>query len=453
MRTILLVAVTVAGVLVVGQTLLAEDPAETIRRLQEQVRELEQRVNSLEHRRETNPTVAAAKTAPELTLGSGGLSIASGGGEFKLRLRGYAQADARFYLQDSTHALTDSFLLNRVRPVFEGTVFRNYDFKVMPDFGQGKAVVQDAYIDAHFLPWLSLRAGKYKGPVGLERLQSARDLVFVERALPTDLVPNRDVGLAVHGDLLGGALSYEAGVFNGAADGRSDDVDESDSKDVEGRLFARPFKRTSVTLLRGLGLGVAGTFGHENGAAPAYTTIGQQPFFSFASGVIASGTRTRVAPQGYYYWGPFGMLGEYVLSAEDVGKGTVGATLRNSAWQVAGSYVLTGEQASYTGVVPDRPFDLRAGGWGALELAARVSRLDVDPKAFSNFGPVTTPNLLADSARSAGRATSWGVGLNWYLNRSLKFVTDYELTYFRQGAAAGNREAEQVLFSRLQIVF
>lgn len=449
------VAVAIASLCGTRSQAHADEAVDEIKTLKEQIQQLDQKLRVLERKQELAHDAAQDRTtsAPVVTAGADGFVIKSADDNFKLKLRGYLQADGRFYLGDSQHTFTDTFLLNRVRPVFEGTVFKNFDFKLMPDFGQGKAVVQDAYLDAHFLPWLSLRAGKYKGPVGLERLQSARDLIFVERALPTDLVPNRDIGAAVHGDFLGGVLGYEAGVFNGAADGGSDDADESDSKNVAGRIFVHPFKKTNVAPLQSLGLGVAGTIGHENGTAPSYKTIGQQTFFSFNSGVTANGDRTRVSPQGYYYWGPFGLLGEYVVSAQDVNKGALKERLHNSAWQVAASYVLTGEKASHNGVVPHRPFDPRQGQWGALELAARVSQLNVDPNAFYNFGSGAKPNTLADPTKSASGASSWGVGLNWYLNKNVKFVTDYEQTHFDGGAPSSNRNEERAIFTRVQVTF
>ena len=46
-----------------------------------------------------------------------------------------------------------------------------------------------------FQPWFAVTAGKFKVPVGLERLQSANDIRFVERAFPTSLLPNRDLGV------------------------------------------------------------------------------------------------------------------------------------------------------------------------------------------------------------------------------------------------------------------
>lgn len=448
-------AVAIAGLYGISRPVPAADTADEIKALREQIQKLDEQVRVLERKAEIEKEAAdqKARSAPVVTAGADGFAIKSADDNFKLKLRGYIQADGRFCPGDSRHAFTDTFLLNRVRPVFEGTVFKNYDFKLMPDFGQGKAVIQEAFLDAHVLPELSVRIGKYKGPVGLERLQSARDLVFVERALPTDLVPNRDIGAAMHGEFLDGVSGYEVGVFNGAADGAVDDAGESDSKDLAGRVFVHPFKKSNLAPLHGLGLGVAGTTGHENGTAPAYKTVGQQTFFSFTSGVTANGNRNRISPQGYYSWGPFGLLGEYVVSSQDVNKGTLAERLQNSAWQVAASYWLTGEKAAYGDIAPTRPFHLRKGQWGAFQLAARISQLSVDRAAFHNFGTAVKPNTFAGPTKSASGVTSWGVGLNWYLNKDVKFVTDYERAHFDGGASGGDRREEQVIFTRVQVSF
>ena len=467
-------------------TATAEDTntLELIRQLQRRIDELEQKVRTLEAGKPPPPAPtdkagrppleqpgeqlktpqaetglggeaapARAGQAPKISLGENGLSFSSADDRFKFRVRGYIQADGRFYLDDQNHSATDTFLLNRARPVFEGTVFNNYDFKLMPDFGQGRASIQDAFLDARFLPWLNVRAGKYKGPVGLERLQSARDLIFVERALPTDLVPNREIGVALHGGFFNSALEYEAGIFNGSPDGASNDADENDSKDFEGRLFAYPFKRLEFEPLRGLAIGVAGTTGHENGTAPSYKTISQQTFFSYSPGVTANGTRNRIVPQAFYYWGPLGLLGEFVISSQDISSAGLHERLDHSAWQVAAFYVLTGEPASYTGVVPTRPFHPGQGQWGALELVARVSQLTIDPDAFRNLGTPAAPVFLANPASSASKATAFSAGLNWYLNRGVKFMVDYEHTQFDGGAPNGDRRDEHAILSRVQVVF
>ena len=47
---------------------------------------------------------------------------------------------------------TDNFLLRRVRPIFAGTVGRHFEFQIMPDFGIGTTVLQDAWLDVNYSP-------------------------------------------------------------------------------------------------------------------------------------------------------------------------------------------------------------------------------------------------------------------------------------------------------------
>ena len=306
---------------------------------------------------------------------------------------------------------------------------------------------------------------KYKPPVGLEQLQQDQWLFFAERGLPSDLVPQRDVGLQLSGDLFGGIVSYAGGIFNGVVDNGIADFDTWDSKDGVARIFLQPFKTTDLDPLKGLGFGVAGTIGNQQFTSsstnlPTYKTTGQLTFFSYRSGVAPNGTEFRGTPQAYYYWGPLGLLGEYVVSEQDVQAGAVHDQLRNKAWQAQASFVLTGENATYNGVIPRRPFDPKKGGWGALELVGRYGDLRIDPDAFST-APTAANLRFADPTKSAQEAREWGVGLNWYLNRSVKLVLDYEQTTFNGGAGTAtattynirDRQTEQVIITRAQISF
>ena len=95
---------------------------------------------------------------------------------------------------------------------------------------------------------------------------------------------------------------------------------------------------------------------------------------------------------------------------------------------------------------PLRPFDLESGGWGAWEIALRYSQLEIDNDAF-DLG-------LASRSVSSRRAQAWAVGLNWYLNRNLKYVVNYERTGFNLGGPMGqDRDPENVLLTRMQISF
>jgi phosphate-selective porin OprO/OprP len=373
-----------------------------------------------------------------------GFVVQSASGDYRLQFNSILQADGRFYENDRDRLATDSFLLRSARPILQGTVARRFDVYLAPDFGQGQSLIQDAYLDARFSPKLRLRVGKMKTPFGLERLQSEANILFVERALPTGIVPNRDVGIQLSGDLAGGVFTYAAAVLNGVADGASADLSSSDARDAAARGFLRPFRKAGGPF-RGLGLGVAATFGRQQGSLPVYRTPGQVVFFNYVQGASADGHRTRLSPQGNFYGGPVGVIFEYARSTQRVRKDPAAADVTNQAWQVAASWLITGENATPNGVKPRKAFDPGRGQWGAFELAARAHGLTVGDEAFARG--------FADIKKSARKATAWGVDLNWYLNRNVKYVLNFEQTRFDGGGADGDRETENVVFFRAQLAF
>ena len=400
-------------------------------------------------RPEDKPETKPAKTDNAPGPKGTGIVLQSPDGNNSLRIRGYVQSDARAFTSTSGATGVDSFFLRRIRPVFEGTVYKYWDFKIMPDFAAGAALIQDAYVDFHYWKEASLLAGKYKEPVSLERLQSARDLIFIERSIANNLQPNRDVGVQLHGELLQGRLSYVAGAFNGVNDSQSLDGDTNNDKDFAGRIFAQPWKNDRRSVLQGLGFGVAGSIGGETDSlsATALKTTGRSTFYKYASGVSGGGDRTRFSPQFFYFRGPLGLMGEYLVYTQDVVKGAKRAALSDSGYFLQASYVLTGEKASYTGVVPRHNFDPKQGKFGAVELAARYSRLDFDPEAF--HGGFADP---AASARSAGEFT---FGVNWYFNPLVKLQLNYAHTEFNRALKFGTEKLdhEDVFLSRFQVAF
>lgn len=450
-----------------GSRLAAQNAATPIdaNALLQRIEELEQRVKVLDRNRELGEEAATerAKAASTVSIGAGGLQVQSADTNFVLRVRGGLQVDGRFFTGEAV--ANDTFLLRRVRPILEGTVFGKFDYRLMADFASGvtqttanNGSVLDAYINARLSPAFQIQAGKFKEPVGLERLQSWRNLLFVERGFPTQLVPNRDTGLMLHGGFWNNALCYQAGVFNGTADGGSSDFDANDAdKDFAGRLFVQPFKQSRTEALRGLGFGVAGTIGEHAGAPRAYVSDGAQRFFTYLTGtgmqpnVVSDGNTWRVTPQGYYYWGPFGIFGEYVVSSQELRQAGGGAgagsraTLKNTAWQIAGSYFLTGENNSFEPVSPRKSFLPANGHWGAWEITTCVGELDVDDAAFPVF---------ANPAQSATKAFYWGVGLNWHLNRNVKLQFNYVTTDFDGGESnPALAQTEHLFLTRAQFAF
>ena len=397
-----------------------------------------------------------------------GFYISSADGNNKLKIGGYTQLDGRFFLDDKNSSLTNQFLFRRARLDISGTVFKYFDFRILPDFAQpnssSSVVLFDAFVVGNFIPEIKPLVGKFKPPVGLERLQSAKALLFVERAQPTNLVPNRDFGGQLFGDLLNGAFSYQLAVVNGVPDNvNPTSGDANDDKDFDGRIFTVPFKDAPIDVLKGLGLGVAGSYGRQRGNTsttdtPTYKTFGQATYFAYKGAVaatsttpaqgptIAYGERSRYAPQAYYYFGPLGLFGEYVDSTQGVKRDNKTESLANNAWQVAASFVVTGEAASYNGVVPANPFDPFTGKWGAFEIAGRYGQLEVDTGAFKNG--------YADPSTSARRDKEWVVGGNWYLNRAIKLSLDYANSDFLGGAPKnGDRSTEKAIVGQVQLAF
>lgn len=426
------------------------------------VEELEQQVRILKRQLELDKEASTekAKTTPVVSAGASGFSFRSADTNFVLKVRGYIQADTRWYPDDHSAGMAnDTFLLRRVRPIIEGTVYEKFDYRLMLDFGSNVSLssandpfVQDAYVNARFQPWFQVQAGKFKEPVDLERLQSGANLLFVERGYPTILAPNRDVGIQIQGEVLDGALTYAVGAFNGVQNNGSGDFETvDDEKDIAGRIFTTPFKNSNKDALRGIGFGVGGSIGNQEGTPGTLRSPGQQAIFSYTGGtpaaVVADGEHWRIAPQGYYYYGPFGLFGEYIISNQELRKttapvGTISA--QNTAWMVAASYFLTGEENSYKAVTPKKPFSPGNGGWGAFEVAARVQQLDIDDDVFPAY---------ASPATSTSGAFSWGLGLNWHLNKNFKVNLNYEQTDFDGGTSSLLADGEKVIMTRAQISF
>ncbi|HEV7784551.1 MAG TPA: porin [Thermoanaerobaculia bacterium] len=436
----------------------AQEPqtSETPQTTDQKLEELDQKIRVLDRKIELDKEAAAekAKAAGTVTADKSGFSIRSADGAYRLRIGGYVQFDSRFFLDEKQRSTVDTFTLRRVRPILEGTVAKIFDFRIMPDFGAGQTVLQDAYVEGRFSPAFRVRAGKFKPPVGLERLQSGADLLFVERSLPTNLVPNRDLGVQIAGDLAGGVVSYQVGVFNGVVDGGIADADTNSEKDVAARLFFQPFVRGSGPL-KNLGLGIAGTSGNPSGTVaapglPTYRSPGQATVFAYRSDgtapntTIADGRHVRIVPQAYLYSGPFGLLAEYASSRQDVTRGILSRELDHRSWQAAASWVISGGVPTYRSVDPKVVFDPAAHTWGAWEVKVRFSKLDIDPATFP---------LFANPASAIRSEQAVAAGLNWYLNRNVRLLFDYERTSYDGGFTTGDREDEKIFFSRFQIQF
>jgi len=432
-------------------------PAQTLT-TQQEIDQLRQQLDQLEQKQKTDEAAAAATAATAanpapnaaaVTADTGGFTIRSHDGDFVLKIGADIQVDNRSFFGTGSQSLSDTILLRRVRPTFSGTIYHYVDYFIRPDFGQGTTVIYDAYAELKYFSRVKLRVGKFKPPVGLERLQSDDDTSFNERGLPTLLVPSRDIGFQFSGDVIQNRVSYAVGVFNGVPDNSLSDAAVSSHRDYAARLFLTPFQPESTNPLSGLGFGLGVSSGSVDGEAlPSYKTFGQNAFITFASGVTEAGHRTRLAPQSYYYLGPFGLLAEYGLTEEGLQKGNFRTDVGYRAWQTGASYLLTGEKKSFGSPTPRHSFDPKNGGWGAWELAFRVGGFAADQALYGDG--------FASPTASAREAHERVGSLNWYLNRLFRVGVDYGNTDFGGGGAlnlGGNRNEEKVVIIRFQINF
>ena len=385
---------------------------------------------------------AHAQTAapPLVVKWNNGLDVGTADGANDFQIGTLVELDGRFDLDDPLHEVTNTFVMRRVRPIFQGRAMKYFEFRVMSDFGNGQTVLFDAYFDVRFTRTFRLRFGKDKTPLGLEQLYSDYALLLPERTLLTNLVPNRDVGVQVQGSAAA-IVSYIVGVMNGIPDNSNGDIDTNSSKDFVGRLTVQPFNRTRNAALRGFGTAVGITAGNEDGPLPSYKTTAQQTFFSYAANVVADGTRTRVSPSAFYYYKSFGAFAEYAHNTQAVLGPSAFADLTHTAWEVTGSYVLTGEPTSDRGVIPAKPFDPALHHWGAVQVVARHSRITLDPAALT---------LGLASPSSSGTASATGVAALLYANPYMKYVLSFERTVFDDNPH-GKRPPEHALVFRLQL--
>ena len=150
------------------------------------------------------------------------------------------------------------------------------------------------------------------------------------------------------------------------------------------------------------------------------------PTTLISTGAIANASGAQVySAEVAGTYGPLFFQGEYFWFNIDRNAATglppFGATnLKFEGGYAEATFILTGETrkynpsaAAYYGVVPEHPFSLAGGGWGAWEIAGRVSTIDLNDR------------LATATGIAGGRQTVYTAGLNWYVNRNVRFLFDY----------------------------
>src|SRR5690606_21484957 len=165
------IGLSVLGLGIASPTVLGQETNNNSNEaLLRRIEELEQQVKVLGRKAEISEETEAdkAKIAAPVSIGTSGFQIRSADTNSLLKIRGYLQADSRWFIDDegASSPSNDTFLLRRVRPIIEGTVYEKFDYRLMLDFGSGvtanngnNAYIQDGYVNARLWPALQIQAG------------------------------------------------------------------------------------------------------------------------------------------------------------------------------------------------------------------------------------------------------------------------------------------------------
>ena len=278
------------------------------------------------HSRCAGGSGAHARHAPGGGRLSGRLLRADANGDNRLLFGIVAQADGRFSLDDPT-PIINTFTMRKFRPTLSGRVARYFDFKVMPDFGNGTDGRPGRVLRHPVLAEVP-RPHRQGQDAGRLRAAARRRVSAASRSdrwrrascpIATSAFRCRAISSAPK-------FFYAAGVFNGVPDGSSSttDVDTNNGKDLAGRIVVQPFAIGATPPGALNGLGIPGRRDRRASRRARCRRSGRpsaRPTSRTRSTATANGSRTRVTPAVFYYYKSFGGFAEYMRSTQDVSQG------------------------------------------------------------------------------------------------------------------------------------
>lgn len=287
--------------------------------------------------------------------------------------------------------------------------------------GQGKQL-RYAFVTHQLSPKLYVDVGQLDQPFALEGMATSKNMTFMEWGLPIILVPYYHFGTVVSRRFKHGAIT--AGYFGKTLGQKFDDAGHGGSV----RAFFSPIHSPSITLHVGASAGLR----HPKTEVARFSNTPESAITKLRlvdTGPITGVDSVRaLALESALIHGPLSLQGELVHTTAQRRSTADAAFTGGYAYA---SYILTGEQ---------RAFDQGRGafgsigplaGAGAVELAGRVSFLDLDD------GPIR-----------GGRETNYTLGLNWYVNRHARLMLNFVSAHSTRNGQSDNPTAIQ---TRLQL--
>lgn len=344
------------------------------------------------------------------------------------------QADAYTFDQDAASLAT-------VGDVPDGTAFRRArvgwfgdwqqtEYRIEFDFAQfGRPTFLDVWAGLKDVPCVNyVRVGHFFEPFSLERITSNRFTTFMERNLgDSAFAPARNMGIAAYNNSENERMTWAIGLFADRSNDFGDDVGEDRGEAVTGRITWLPYWDESGKHY--VHLGIANSLRNPDDDVVRYASrpearlganVPNVPDF-VDTGLIPANLENRTGLEAAWIYGPFSVQSEYMCAAVDqIG----GPGLFFYGGYIQSTYFLSGEHRPYKRtmpnggvferVIPHRNFwwasrsGPRGCGWGAWEIATRISHLDGNDE-----------NILGRDL------TDLTLGLNWYLTPQLRFTSNY----------------------------
>ncbi|MDB5442294.1 MAG: oprO [Phenylobacterium sp.] len=389
---------------------------------------------------------------PTVSLANGRPAFASADGNFKFALRSVVQFDAAHYDEKpltATNDLGSGTNFRRARLGFDATVYKDWNFALWGEFGGSggeSAILNQAYVEyAGWKPFgltepLRLRVGAWATPTGLEDATSNTDSLFLERAAAAELVRNLagGDGRTGAGAFARGDRWYASAVLTGKVVGVPTTPEFSQQSGYLLRVAYSPLHGADYDTH--LGASLQGILEPADTAAgPAEATavrLQERPEIRVSgtrlvdTGPIASNGLQALGLEAGASWKNLYAAGEWFKI--DVSRTALGAAPSPfdpsfSGWYLQGAWTITGERhawssvnGGFNGIRPARPFSLQNGGWGALEVAARYSLLDLNDQAGAQGAAAPLGGIRG------GEQKIGTLGLNWYPNSVVRFLLDYQ---------------------------
>ena len=315
--------------------------------------------------------------------------------------------------------LVGGVIARRARIGVTGKFLDDWGFNLVLDGGgsggASSATLDKAYLTYNGFKHLKIWGGFLTVPYTLDRSTSSGNITFMERAAPVEVAAG--IGAATRsafGITTHGRRWWAGGFVTGPAAGKTSR--DARQAAVTGRAVFMPVSTKEGSLL--VGGDVQYLFSAPTGASKLNLRDRIELRIDgnriLGTGVLPIDSARVLSGELAGAFRSFHFQGEYFNFNVERTRGR-GPSLDFNGYYFQGGYVLTGEKrnydassGSYDGVVPSDPFDPGRGGWGAWEIAARYSMIDLNDKDI--FG---------------GRQENVTLGLNWYANSNIRFMLDY----------------------------